>query len=186
MANLQANLRSQSAMAIDEPERLLRSINRLFCENTPDGAYATFFFSEYDDQHRTTALCQLRASRGTALRSDDRVERLDSTATVLGLFKEWDCSVGETYLSAGDILALYTDGVTEAFNGDGEEFGEQRLLDCLQLHRGLPAHLVVGAVIEEVRRHSPHEQQDDITLVVAKCKPDDARPQLGLPYDRSV
>ena len=62
-------------------------------------------------------------------RSDDRVERLDSTATVLGLFKEWDCSVGETDLFAGDTLALYTDGVTEACDGDGEEYGEQRLLD---------------------------------------------------------
>ncbi len=186
MANLQANLRSQCAMAIDEPQRLLQSINRLFCENTPDGAYATFFFSEYDDQAGRLRYANCGHLSALLLRSAGQVERLDSTATVLGLFKEWDCAVTETYLSAGDVLALYTDGVTEASNVDGEEFGEQRLLDCLQLHRELPSHLVVGNVIEEVRRHSPYEQQDDITLVVAKCKPDDARPQLGLPYDGSV
>jgi serine phosphatase RsbU (regulator of sigma subunit)/predicted enzyme related to lactoylglutathione lyase len=183
MANLQANLRSQCAMAIDEPERLLRSINRLFCENTPDGAYATFFFSEYDDQAGRLRYANCGHLAALLLRSDDRVERLGSTATVLGLFKDWECSVGETMLFAGDTLALYTDGVTEASDGNGEEFGEERLVDCLQRHRHLPSHMRVEAVIEDVRRYSPHEQQDDITLIVAKCHSRVAQNQLGLPYD---
>lgn len=186
MANLQANLRSQCAMAIDEPQRLLQSINRLFCENTPDGAYATFFFSDYDDQAGRLRYANCGHLSALLVRSDDRVERLASTATVLGLFKEWDCWVGETNLFAGDTLALYTDGVTEAVNGDGEEYGEQRLLDCLQRHRDLPSYSQVAAVIDDVRRYSPHEQQDDITLVVAKCSSGDAQNQLGLPYDWSV
>ena len=186
MANLQANLRSQVAMAIEEPEKLLRSVNRLFCDNTPDGAYATFFFSEYDDHSGRLRYANCGHLAALLLRSDDRVERLDSTATVLGLFKEWECSVCHTDLYAGDTLALYTDGVTEAFDGDGEEFGEERLLDSLQRHRELPSESLVGAVIDEVRRHSPHEQQDDITLIVAKCKADATQNQLGLPYEAGV
>jgi serine phosphatase RsbU (regulator of sigma subunit) len=185
MANLQANLRSQCAMAIDQLEQLLCSINRLFCENTPEGSYATFFFSEYDDQAGRLRYANCGHLAALVLRSDERVERLDSTATVLGLFKEWDCSVGETTLYAGDTLALYTDGVTEASNGDEEEFGEQRLVDCLQRHRHLPSHLRVEAVIEDVRRYSPHEQQDDITVIIAKCH-SQPQNQLGLPYDRSA
>ncbi len=183
MANLQANLRSQSAMAIDEPERLLRSVNRLFCDNTPDGSYATFFFSEYDDRTGRLRYANCGHLAALVIRSDERVDRLDSTATVLGLFKEWDCLVGECHLFAGDILALYTDGVTEACNADDEEFGEQRLLDCLQRDRHLPAHLLVGAVIDQVHRHCPHEQQDDITLIVAKCRAATPQNQLGLPYE---
>lgn len=186
MANLQANLRSQYAMAIDEPQRLLQSINRLFCENTPDGAYATLFYSEYDDQAGRLRYANCGHLSALVVRSDDRVERLESTATVLGLFKEWECSVAQTELFAGDTLALYTDGVTEAVNGDGEEFGEQRLLDCLLRHRDLPSHLLVATVIDEVRRYSPHEQQDDITLVIAKCRSSEEQNQLGLPYDWSV
>src|SRR5262249_27838192 len=50
MANLQANLRSQSAIAWDEPRRFLRSVNQLFCQNTTDNAYATLFFAEYEDE----------------------------------------------------------------------------------------------------------------------------------------
>src|SRR6266704_3193899 len=52
MANLQANLRSQCAIAVDQPQRLLRSVNQLFCESTTDGAFATLFFAEYDDAAR--------------------------------------------------------------------------------------------------------------------------------------
>src|ERR1700739_4788738 len=52
MANLQANLRSQSAIALDQPQRFLQSVNQLFCKNTVDSAYATLFFGQYHDQSR--------------------------------------------------------------------------------------------------------------------------------------
>jgi len=65
------------------------------------------------------------------LHSDNTLERLDSTCTVLGLFKEWSPSIAEKQLLAGDTLALYTDGVTECFNDAGDEFGEQRLIEAL-------------------------------------------------------
>jgi len=61
MANLQANLRSQCAIALDHPKRLLHSVNDLFYENTVDSAYASLFFAEYDDQTQRPALCELRA-----------------------------------------------------------------------------------------------------------------------------
>ena len=54
---------------------------------------------------------------------------------MLGLFEDWKCSIGESNLFPGDTLVLYTDGVTEAFNDRGEEFGEQRLVDSLRRHR---------------------------------------------------
>ena len=186
MANLQANLRSQFPMLIEDPVRLLCSVNRLFCENTPDGAYATFLYAEYNDRSRRLRYANCGHLCGLLARADGQVERLHSTATVLGLFRDWDCSVGETGLFPGDILTLYTDGVTEAVNVYGEEFGEERLVDCLQRHAGLPSQALVTTVIDEVRGHSSHEQQDDITVVVAKCKARDAENQLGLPYDWSV
>jgi len=97
------------------------------------------------------------------------MERLDSTCTVLGLFKEWDCSIGECPILCGDLLALYTDGVTESFNTAGEEFGEQRLTEALRRHRRLPSPDLLTAIVDEVRGFSPDEQYDDITLIVAKC-----------------
>src|SRR5437899_6854829 len=89
MANLQANLRSQCAMALDQPQLLLRSVNQLFYENTTDTAYATLFFAEYDDGLRRLRYANCGHLSALLLRGDDSVEQLDSTSTVLGLFKEW-------------------------------------------------------------------------------------------------
>ena len=72
-------------------------------------------------------------------------------------------------LAPGDILVLYTDGVTEATNADGEEFGESRLLDSLRSNCRLPVEGILQAVVEAVQQFSNvSEQQDDITLVIAR------------------
>ncbi|MBZ5592243.1 MAG: SpoIIE family protein phosphatase [Acidobacteriia bacterium] len=170
MANLQANLRSQCAIALDQPERFLCSVNQLFYENTADHAYATLFFAEYDDHAGRLRYANCGHLCALLLRNDDTLERLDSTATVLGLFKQWDCAIGERRLSPGDTLALYTDGITESFNDAEEEFGEQRLIAALRHHRDLPPQALLRSIVDEVRQFSPREQHDDITLIVARCR----------------
>jgi len=170
MANLQANLRSQCAIALDQPQRFLRSVNQLFCENTTDGAFATLFFAEYDEEVQRLRYANCGHLPALLLRRDNSLERLGSTCTVLGPFKEWDCSIEERRLFSGDTLALYTDGITESFNDAGEEFGERRLIEALRRHRELSSQALLASIVDEVRRFSPHEQQDDITLIVAKCK----------------
>jgi serine phosphatase RsbU (regulator of sigma subunit) len=170
MANLQANLRSQCAIALDEPQRVLRAVNQLFCENTPDGGFATLFFAEYEETTGRLRYVNCGHLCALLLRRDDTLERLDPTSTVLGIFKEWDCEMGESRLDSGDTLALYTDGITEAFDHADEEFGEARLVEALRRHREKPSQDLLGCVVEEVRRFSPHEQRDDITMIVAKCR----------------
>jgi len=169
MANLQANLRSQCAIALDEPQRLLRSVNELFYDNTADNAYATLFFAEYDDQAQRLRYANCGHLSALLLRRNNTLERLDSTCTVLGLFKEWECSIEECHLVSGDTIALYTDGITESCNAAGEEFGERRLTEALRRHRELPSRDLLAAIVDEVRQFSPGEQYDDITLIVAKC-----------------
>jgi phosphoserine phosphatase RsbU/P len=169
MANLQANLRSQCVVAWDEPQQLLRSVNELFYRNTADSAYATLFFGEYDDQSRRLRYANCGHLCALLLRRDNSLVRLDSTCTVLGLFKEWECAIAECQLLPGDTLALYTDGVTECFNAAGEEFGEARLIEALRRHGDLLSPNLLSAIVDEVQRFSPDEQYDDITLIVAKC-----------------
>ncbi len=168
MANLQANLRSQVAFALDEPRRLLQSVNLLFCENSPEGAFASLFFADYHDS--TGALRYVNCGHLCALvlRRDGTLDRLQPTSAVLGLFRQWECSVGECRLEPDDVLALYTDGVTEAFDHAGEEFGEQRLVDALRRHRDSPPQSLLASLVDEVRSFSPHEQHDDLTLIVAR------------------
>jgi serine phosphatase RsbU (regulator of sigma subunit) len=170
MANLQANLRSQCAMASDDPQQFLRSVNQLLYQNTPESAYATLFFGEYDDREECLRYANCGHVPGILLRSDDSVKWLDSTCTVLGLFKDWDCVVEECQLSQGDTLVLYTDGVPESVNDSGEEFGYLRLVEALRRHRGQRPGAFIRQVLDEVQRFSRHEQHDDITVLIAECR----------------
>ena len=179
MANLQAHLRNlctvyssrpYTPMAVGQPQRLLQAVNRLFCDNTADRAFATLLFTEYDDATRRLRYANCGHLPGLLLRSDDTLEKLDPTSTVVGLFKQWDCSVGENELRAGDTLVFYTDGVTESFNEEREQFGEERLVAAMRRHRKLPSSALLRSLVEEVRQFSPHHQHDDITVIAAKCR----------------
>src|SRR5581483_5580575 len=107
MANLQANLRSQSAVASEQPQVFLKSVNQLFWANTTDSSYATLVFAEYDDSSRRVRYANCGHYPGLLFRSDGALEKLGSTSTVLGLFNEWECTLAENELSPGDTLVLY-------------------------------------------------------------------------------
>jgi serine phosphatase RsbU (regulator of sigma subunit)/catechol 2,3-dioxygenase-like lactoylglutathione lyase family enzyme len=169
MANLQAALRSQCATAWEQPERFLRSVNQLLYENTAEGDYATLFFAEYDDDTRKLRYSNCGHPPALLLRGDDGLERLGATCTVVGLFEKWDCTMEERELAPGDAVLLYTDGVTEALNGEGEEFGEEGLLEAARQHRELSLPEMLETVTDQARRFSPYEQADDITVIIAKC-----------------
>jgi serine phosphatase RsbU (regulator of sigma subunit)/catechol 2,3-dioxygenase-like lactoylglutathione lyase family enzyme len=171
MANLQANLRSQCAISLDQPQRLLCAVNQLFSENTPDGAFATLFLADYHVPTGRLRYINCGHPPALILRSDDSIDRLHATATVLGIFKKWDCELGERTIHAGDTLVLYTDGITESFNDSRDEFGEARLIDSLLRHRAQPSQSLLQNIVADVRQFSPHEQHDDITLIIAKSAP---------------
>jgi serine phosphatase RsbU (regulator of sigma subunit)/predicted enzyme related to lactoylglutathione lyase len=168
MASLQANLRSQCANAVDEPITRLPSVHQLFYDNTSESAYATLFFGEYNGNSHRLQFANCGHLPGLLLRREGVIERLQSTCTVLGLFKEWKCVVQQTSFLPGDLLVLYTDGFSEAVNEAGEEFGEGRLIEGLLRHRALCPEALIGALVQEVRGFAAGEQQDDITLIVAK------------------
>ncbi|MBV9406305.1 MAG: serine/threonine-protein phosphatase, partial [Acidobacteriaceae bacterium] len=170
MANLQANLRSQFALAREQPHEFLRSVNRLFYDNTADSSYATVFFAEYNDATQCLRYANCGHLSGLLLRHDQTVEWLRSTATVLGLFKEWDSPIVECNLTRDDTLVLYTDGVTEALNAAEEEFGEAGLVEAVKRHHTQDAQTMITSLVDELQRFSSGEQHDDMTLIVAKCR----------------
>jgi serine phosphatase RsbU (regulator of sigma subunit) len=104
------------------------------------------------------------------VRPDGTHLRLESTATVIGLMDQWDCEVGEAELQPGDLLVIYSDGVTEAQSDAGDFFGEERLLQATRQH----AHLLVAeaarAVAQTVHTFSETTQDDDLTLLLARAR----------------
>jgi len=167
MANLQASLRSMYPVANRDLPQFLSSVNRLFVKNTESSHYATMFFGVYDDNTRKLLYANCGHNPPLLSRATGGIDRLTATATVLGLFELWEASVAETELGSGDILAIYTDGVTEAASANGEEFGEERLLSLLRANSARSADALLKKILDSVQEFSPGEQGDDITLIVA-------------------
>jgi serine phosphatase RsbU (regulator of sigma subunit) len=99
-------------------------------------------------------------------------EKLDGdTGVILGILETAIYKEHTILLNAGDILLLYTDGVTEARNPAGQQFGEKRLQELLKLHRFLPPHELQQHIYEAIRRHiNGAEQHDDITMLILKIQ----------------
>lgn len=169
MANLQANLRGQIALAGDCPLTFLCTVNQIFFDNTVDSAYSTVFFAEYNDETRVLRYANCGHLPGLLLRAQGGVEQLCPTGTVLGLFRQWDGHLGQCQLAVGDTVVLYTDGVTEARNAQDAEFTQKGLIRALRRRKELDAKATVDAVLGEVQKYGDGEQEDDITLIVARC-----------------
>src|SRR5262249_2469806 len=122
--------------------------------------------------NRSTGPCTRARPRRVTRRDSSRSTRtrlLDSKATVLGMFNHWQCAEAEVDLGPGDTLLLSTDGLTEAINAHRREFGEDRLIEALRDVDYLPVERLLRRILEKVTEFSGREQQDDITLVVARC-----------------
>ena len=133
------------------------------------GFFATLFFAEYFDATRRLRYVNCGHCPAFLVHSDGQCEKLRATATVLGMFEDWDCAVGEAAISGGDILVVYSDGVTEARNGSGEFFGEERLLAAVRANAGLSATRLVRAISAAAHDFGSKEQDDDLTLLVARA-----------------
>jgi phosphoserine phosphatase RsbU/P len=169
MANLQANLRSRFMIALEDPHQLLQSVNQLFVENTPEDSYATLFYADYDDANHCLRYANCGHNPPLLVRASGEIERLGATATVLGLFANWNCEVKKIAVGPGDVLVIYTDGVTEAPDQAGEEFGESRLLEIVRTHSQLPVKDLLSEILAEVQHFSGTSQADDLTLVIARA-----------------
>jgi sigma-B regulation protein RsbU (phosphoserine phosphatase) len=168
MANLQADVRSQCAIASQDLPQFLKSVNQSFFESTDEGSYATLFFGDYQDSDRRLRFANCGHNPPFLVRSNGTTERLTATATVLGLFEKWESSICDVQVAPEDILVIYTDGITEANNSAGEEFGERRLLDTIRANLALPVPLILDAVLTAALEFSQSAPGDDLTLVVAR------------------
>jgi sigma-B regulation protein RsbU (phosphoserine phosphatase) len=170
MASLQASLRSRSAQAGEALALQLEEVNRLLHEASQTHHYATLFVGVYNDASRCLLYANCGHNPPFLLRANGEVERLAPTGMVVGLIEPWSCETAEVELRPRDTLVVYTDGVTDALSDDGEEFGEARLLETLQTHVERPVAELLGAVVDTVRRFSGSEQEDDLTLLLARAR----------------
>ena len=167
MARLQAPVRVASLTAGGDPGRVLEDVNRRCWDAWPSNAYASLVYVDYDAGTRRLRYVNCGHPPMLLLRRGGEVERLAATATVLGLFDACPCAVAEAVLEPGDRLVLYSDGVTEALDAAGVEFGEDRLVHAVRAAGDVAAAALVEAICGRELAHGGLEQYDDVTVIVA-------------------
>ena len=167
MANLQALLRTLAFRSRSLAE-LGASLNRHLHDVTEGSRFATLFYAEWHAARRE--LRYLNAGHNPPfLLGRARCHRLDEAGLPLGMFPEAEVRVGGASLEPGDLLVLYSDGITEKGTLYGPEFGEQRLEDVVSAHRGEPLEQIQQRVFAALDGWNDEEPEDDMTLVLVRA-----------------
>jgi sigma-B regulation protein RsbU (phosphoserine phosphatase) len=166
---LQASLRTQAG-SIASVSEILRNINSLVYRATAVHQFATFFIArvEHDTMHMTFS--NAGHNFPVVIRRDCEPRFLECGGTVLGIVDGAAYQEERLSLSTGDLVVLYTDGISEAMNRDGELYGDQRVYDLV---RTLPQHLTAREVTDHILATlrvflDGEEPRDDMTLMVLR------------------
>jgi sigma-B regulation protein RsbU (phosphoserine phosphatase) len=170
MAGLQGRLQSQAPLHGAAVAELITDLNRLTYGATEGKSYVTLFYALYDDARRRLTYVNAGHNAPMLFRSGN-VHRLEKGGTVVGLFPVAPYEQEVLDLEVGDLLVCFTDGVTEALNGGGEEWGEERLADFILRRLDCPVGELCAAVLNEVEAFATGApQHDDQTLVVMRVR----------------
>jgi serine phosphatase RsbU (regulator of sigma subunit) len=164
MSNLQAIVRAFAAES--SPAALCARANELISGNVAPGKFITFFCGVADMACMRFDYCSAGHNPPILCRKNGQVERLTEGGPVLGVFPAARYPAGTVGLRSGDRLALFTDGISEAMNEVGEEFGEERLLALLTQDRAGGAGPLHNRIMAEVTAFCSGTFQDDATLLV--------------------
>jgi len=149
---------------------MVASINGQLCRSTDSNRYATLFLALYDDRARTLRYTNAAHNPPVLVRADGRLERLTVGGTIVGTFDFVRFEEGQVALEDGDLLIIFSDGLSEAQNALGEEYGEQRLADFAAARRRDTVANIRQAIFDEVDRWTGDaERFDDQTLVILKA-----------------
>jgi serine phosphatase RsbU (regulator of sigma subunit) len=162
------------AMALTDHsiETSIEESNELISADAVSGMFVTLFYGVLD--HETHLLSYVNAGHNPPLHyraAEAEITPLLPTGMVLGVEPDEQYSVGSIRLNCGDLLVLYTDGVTEAINSVNKQFGEDRLIDIIHTNAGCTPEELLTIILDELTLFCEKMPQfDDITLVVLKTE----------------
>ena len=164
MANVQAAVKAFAAQNTP-PSDMCKRINRVLCSNLTVGKFVTFFYGVVDTEARTLTYCNAGHCFPLLARSSGKVETCMEGGTVLGAFPDSKYENAATQFNPGDKLLLFTDGITEATNPSGEEYGTIRLQETFRDSSGTVASLH-GKLMKGVSDYCAGDFADDATLIL--------------------
>jgi sigma-B regulation protein RsbU (phosphoserine phosphatase) len=168
MANLQATLRGQTHRETTTSDCLKRCNTMLYRSTDPEH-FATLFCGLLDLDKHTMTYCNAGHNYPFLFSKGTEPARLETGGIVLGILEDYPFEQATVDFGPGDLLVVFSDGITEAINADEVEFGEERLLRLLEEHREDTPVGIIERTIKAVREHAAgHPQADDMTMVVLR------------------
>jgi sigma-B regulation protein RsbU (phosphoserine phosphatase) len=165
-ASLIAEIRNNYAI-----RTIMRKVNNLICESVKRGEFVTAVYGVLDIRNRVWTFSNGGHNPPFLLRANGKIEWLREGGLMLGVMPEKEYQERPVHLHSGDMLVLYTDGITEAENEDSEQFGTERLVKLVKEFRALPAKVMRKQIINEILSFKATDSQlDDLTLVLIKAE----------------
>ncbi len=168
MSNLQATLRGQTGQNLS-PKECLNKSNSLLFKSTDDARFATLFYGILDNHRHEFSYANAGHNYPFLIRTGKAYNRLELGGLVLGAIEEFSYNEDRAALEPGDMLLIFSDGVSEALNKNGDEFGEEIIAEIVQANIDKSSAGIIDAIIGAVHHHTEGmSQADDITLVAIK------------------
>lgn len=171
LSGLQATLRAEAGPEA-RPEPVVRKINERLCADVQPGSFASLLYGHLDLNTRAFRYVNAGHPAGLIVRRDGSLERLEEGGILLGIEPEAAYQSGSSTFESGDLLLLYSDGVTDVLNDQDEEYGATRLETLLAGVSHLPGTAVLDTIISSVESFVGGALPDDLTLLVAKFQPE--------------
>lgn len=170
MANLQSAFRALMAADL-RLDLIVERLNTIVYDNTDCDRFITLFAALYDSSEKSLTYVNAGHNYPFLMKVDGRVVRLDKGGLMLGVLPKVEYEAGREIIGTGDFLYMFTDGVNEALNEEGEQFTEERIADLLRLNAGLTADEILETVRKEVASFvGDAPQSDDITQVCVRFR----------------
>ena len=169
MSNLQAAVRAFASDDAD-PASICASVNRLLCRHMVSGRFVTFCFAWLDPARGSLAYANAGHNPPLLVGADGRVDRLAEAGVVMGIFPDAAYATASRPLATGDRLLFFTDGITEAHDAAGDEFGEERLAAAAVAARGCSAEALKQHLAATLDAFTGGTFDDDATLITIEVR----------------
>ena len=168
ISNVQSSLRTAALLGRNDGPTVLEAVNRQVHSSALSDRYATLFYGVFDASRRTLRYVNAGHNPPMLLRRDGSVDWLETGGAPVGIFSDWTYEEGVVQLNPGDLLVAYTDGITEAMNPAGDQWGVEGLHRAASESAAQSADEVVQAIFTSMDEFSRGRQNDDATVVVMR------------------
>jgi sigma-B regulation protein RsbU (phosphoserine phosphatase) len=166
ISNVQSSLRTAALFTGNNGPKALRAVNRQVYESSLADRYATLFFGVFDQRQLTLRYVNAGHHPPMVIRRNGSILWLETGGAPVGMFPDWIYEEGAVQLEPGDVVVAYTDGVIEAANPDGEEWGIDSLRKAAVESGARCADDMIQAIFTSMDEFSNGRQADDATVAV--------------------